>query len=124
MWAQFRWSGSCWLAVLFAVVQIVLAQYGNLQSDKMQLYGALVEKMVRHAQMAARLRNQGNIEGSEKSVTLVVETFERAKAALPDRHEAYLNIATFFFNSQQFDKSIEMWEKGRQLIEQNKQTNE
>ena len=118
--ARFRRAIFLGLCCLVAWSGCVLGQHGNLYDDKVRLYGALIEKMIMHAQTAAKQRNQGQTAESDKSVTLAVESFERARAALPDRHEAYLNIATFFFNSQQFDRSIEMWEKARELVERNK----
>ena len=75
------------------------------------LYALYVEKMVGHAKQAARHFNAGKRKQADENIKLATETYNKAINLLPTRPEAYLNHATFLFNIQRLEESVETWEK-------------
>ena len=74
-----------------------------------------VEKMVGHAKQAARHFNTGRVKEAGENVQQATETYNKAVAILPDRPEAYLNHATFLFNIQRLEESLETWQKALEV---------
>ena len=66
--------------------------------------------MVGHAKQAARHFNAGKRKQADENIKLATETYNKAINLLPTRPEAYLNHATFLFNIQRLEESVETWE--------------
>eukprot|EP00944_MAST-04C_sp_MAST-4C-sp1_P007806 g7806.t1 len=106
---------------LYQVLLLLLARlcilFAIQQSEEMGLYGLYVEKMVQHAQQAARSFNAGDKRLSKRHVQKATELYDKAIALFPGRPEAYMNHATFLFNIQKIDESIKTWKKALGVTE-------
>jgi len=74
-------------------------------------YDVLCDEIISAAQLCASAHNQNDASGAKKAEEEVQRTFQKAVALEPNEPQAYMHLATFYTNSNRFDKATELWEK-------------
>ena len=77
-----------------------------LQPSSASSYDSLCERIVSHAQAAARLHNSGEVVAAEAEAAASVEAYRSAVELAPSEPQAYLYAGQAMYNMQRFDEAI------------------
>ena len=77
-----------------------------LQPSSASSYDSLCERIVSHAQAAARLHNSGEAAAAETQAVASVEAYRSAVELAPSEPQAYLYAGQAMYNMQRFDEAI------------------